>query len=146
LATEIERYRYLPDEYGNCPGDLQLCGDGGCGTAEQCETRLCSYGFFCESRQQCVYDEYECPTCTETSPFFCSVSNSCIASEADCAALCDQYEDQRWCDYWNQCQYIFDHCPDIGGDDDGGVPVGGFGGFGGFGGMGGAAGFPVPID
>jgi hypothetical protein len=143
LADELEQYRYLPDEYGNCPNDLIRCGDGGCGTEEACEDRQCEAGYtMCEAAGRCL-DRYEhCPECTETSPFYCHVLQSCVLDAQACADACD-YEwggQYVWCEQLNQCVEYY-YC-EVSEDDAGVIGFAGNGGFGGIGGgIGGFAGF-----
>lgn len=63
LGDELESFRYLPDEFGNCPNDLMLCSNNTCGTPEQCQQR-CGYDeVWCPSLQQCIYQwDGFCPT------------------------------------------------------------------------------------
>jgi hypothetical protein len=137
LSSELERFRYLPDENGNCGEGLEQCGDGGCGTPEDCAQRVCENGyFFCEASNQCVYESELCPTCTDAAPFFCAWTNQCLADEVLCEVACNAEPEQRWCDALDQCFYYQDYCPII--DDDAGAPWSG--------GAGGAGGFPIPID
>jgi hypothetical protein len=141
LAEELERFRYLPDQYGNCPGDLQRCEDNTCGTAEQCEGRCHEEQVWCETFKSCRFVWQSCPQCSDASPHYCSFTASCVADQAECQALCDGAPEYAWCEAYNEC-IAEDACPN--GDDDGGVPIGGAGGIGG-GGIGGML-PPLPID
>jgi hypothetical protein len=143
LAEELELYRYLPDQYGNCPNDLVRCADGTCGTSEQCEDRCYEDQVWCEAYGECVYS-YDCPPeCPDEVPHYCALAAECVTDEPSCRAICDDAPGYAWCDYYDSCQSEGD-CPN---DDDGGVPMsGGAGGIGpggaggiGAGGSGGAA-------
>ncbi len=139
LADQLEQYRYLPDENGNCGEGLERCNDGGCGTPEACEGRMCEGGaVWCESLQRCVYSlEEECPSCTETSPYYCNDTESCVADELVCQAACNDRIGFHWCEAWQECAPIEYECPEL---QDGGAAGGGGGGAGGMGGI------PIPID
>jgi hypothetical protein len=126
LITELEQYRYLPDEDGNCADGMVRCGDGGCGTAEACEDRRCRVGAtICESTNGCYYPEYEyCPECTEEAPYFCRLNDSCVADEQVCIDACaEQGEDYVWCELVQECMPSY-YCEEYGGG-------GGMGGMGG---------------
>lgn len=133
LADELEIFRYLPDDNGNCPMDLELCGDGGCGTTEQCAERICVFGeYWCESRSRCYNPQWDnCPNCDELMPVYCGWTSECVEHVDVCIAACESAQDYEWCYAQNECASI-GGC--YGGDDDAGV--GGFGGgIGGFGGQ-----------
>jgi hypothetical protein len=141
LMDELEVYRILPDEYGNCPGDTIRCGDGGCGTEAACEGRECLPGtVLCETTGQCLPPHYECVECTEEEPFFCAWQDACTPNQQACIDACDSTGYNFWCESFDQCIYYDYYCPD---DTDGGIGgEGGFSGsFGGVGGVGGFAGF-----
>ena len=119
LPDELERFRYLPDEFGNCPEGLMQCGDGGCGTTEQCEGRLCALGqTWCESKQACVDTRYEpCPTCRDPKPLHCHLNDRCVADQEACWASCGATPGQVYCAMFDSC-VTEGECPS---DDDGGV-------------------------
>jgi hypothetical protein len=117
LPKELENFRYLPDEFGNCPNDLQLCGDGGCGTAEQCVERQCALGqHWCDSKQLCIGPGEICTSCPNAKPVYCFLSNTCVVTQEDCWATCDAIPGQAYCAVFNSCTEI-GQCPD---DEDGG--------------------------
>jgi hypothetical protein len=127
LSMELEQYRYLPDDHGNCEGDMVLCGDGGCGTPEACETRQCSAGAAkCESTGSCYYPEEGdfCPECTEEAPYFCRVTDTCVPNEQVCADACEeQGNGYVWCELARQCLPAF--VCELGGGGMGGIDMGG---------------------
>jgi hypothetical protein len=89
LSAELERFRYLPDEFGVCPNDLVVCNDQGCGTPEDCSTRLCSPDFqWCEATQSCLLPSEPCVTCEPELPFYCPVVPACVTGVEDCTAHC----------------------------------------------------------
>ena len=125
VTDELERYRYLPDQDGMCPGDLQLCGDLYCGTPEQCEERICEVGkLYCETTRDCIDLQYDrCPSCDEATPFYCRGTNACMADTTLCAEACLQEPNQLWCEAYSRCQWFEEFCPggDGDGDTDGGI-------------------------
>ena len=118
LSAELEQYRYLPDEQGNCADGMILCGDGGCGTPEACEGRRCHVGAtFCESTNSCYYPEYGdyCPECTEEAPYYCRLNESCVADQQACNDVCaEQGEGYVWCEPVQECIPSF-YCDQYGG-------------------------------
>jgi hypothetical protein len=126
LSTELERFRYLPDGDGVCPNGLELCGDGGCGTAEQCVPRSCGLGqTFCDSVQRCVDPEFEqCPICPEDKPLHCPLNRRCVATLEICHASCAAMPGLIYCAPYESCLPAHE-CPDQGGgDEDAGVIIG----------------------
>jgi hypothetical protein len=120
LPEELERYRYLPDEFGNCPEGLQLCGDGGCGTEEQCIERSCPLGQrWCDSRQMCIGQYEACTNCPEDRPLYCYLSSTCVPTQEDCWATCEATPGFTYCAVFNSCVEV-GTCPD---DDDGGIII-----------------------
>jgi hypothetical protein len=119
LPAELERFRHIPDIEGRCPEDLEACNDGGCGTAEQCQQRLCSNGNrWCESTLSCFDSRWEtCPQCTEEEPFYCAQLNTCVVSSEDCIQDCG-FEGE-YCPAFGFC-VPFGECPVEVGD---GVPA-----------------------
>jgi hypothetical protein len=141
LMDELEIYRVLPDEFGNCPGDMIRCGDGGCGTEQACEDRECLPGLtLCETTGQCLPPDYHCIECAAEEPFFCAWQDTCTPNQQACIDTCNSSGDYFWCESYDACIYYQYYCPD---DTDGGIGgEGGFGGsFAGVGGVGGFAGF-----
>lgn len=123
LSDELEYYRYLPDEFGNCPNDLTLCPNNTCGTEEQCEQR-CGYDqVWCPSLQSCVFQwDGICPVCPEATPRWCDLQGhqQCVESTEACHALCEQTEGEIYCEAYQQCLPALD-C-NFGGFPDGGFP------------------------
>jgi hypothetical protein len=140
LMDELEIYRILPDEYNNCPGDMIICGDGGCGTVEACEERACRPGLtLCETTGECLPPDYECVECTDEAPYYCAWQQSCEPNAQACIDACNSSGYNFWCEPYDQCLYYQYYCPD---ETDGGISgEGGFGGVGGFAGFG-MGGFP----
>jgi hypothetical protein len=106
VAAELERFRYLPDPFGNCPDGLELCGDQACGTPKQCETRRCSPSQdFCDTLQRCIEREWEsCPTCDEEgAPFYCELNFTCVADAETCMAVCQPDLGQEYCEPYRAC-------------------------------------------
>ena len=122
LARELERYREPMGENG-CPLGQDRCGDGECGTPEQCETRRCpNWQEWCDSAGACLDQGMECPNCEGETPFYCSVNSSCVTDVAACSALCGPgYE---YCAAWRYCIGVGEPCGDfMGGDGDGDGPI-----------------------
>jgi hypothetical protein len=119
LPDELERFRYLPDEFGNCAEGLELCGDGGCGTPEQCAERVCEFGsVWCESKDACVDTRWDtCPSCQEPTPVHCHLNFRCVATHEDCLATCGAVPGNVYCPIYDACMSQED-CPS---DEDGGV-------------------------
>ena len=87
-AELLPRFRYLPDLDGNCPHELVACNDGGCGSAEECETRRCPAAqIWCETTNACVMQD-ECPTCEGETPLYCPAVGACTADVAACSRQC----------------------------------------------------------
>jgi hypothetical protein len=107
LAAELERFRILPDLTGECPNELMVCGDGGCGSAQACSDRQCQPGMtFCEPWQRCVFEDSGCPTCEEdaTAPFYCPPVLACVAALESCTtSACGGAPDTVYCPPVQSC-------------------------------------------
>jgi len=126
LATELEYYRYLPDENGNCPNDLMQCLDMSCGTPDQCLNRCAPGEYWCDSKEGCVSEFGDfCPACPDDEPLWCDLQGhrQCVASQDACYALCEGTPGQAYCPMFEQCLPV-EECS-FGFIDSGVIPGGG---------------------
>jgi hypothetical protein len=107
LRDVLPNFRHLPDLDGDCPDPWVACNDGGCGTAEQCQLRLCPIGqVWCEASQACQGEMEVCNGCTGETPVLCPADDSCVSDDAACTALCVQIQGAgyRYCPAFGGCQ------------------------------------------
>lgn len=120
LASELERYRTLPDVFGQCPEGLEPCLDQTCGTAEDCLARRCDITQrFCEELNACIPATEDCFTCDGDGAMYCPVTGSCEISIDACSAACSRNLDGFiYCEATGDCAPAWD-CGEN--DDDAGV-------------------------
>ncbi len=102
LPTELEMYRVLPDEFGNCPDGLERCENGACGTSEQCSL-ACGNGYeWCSVYGYCVDPQWDqCPDCSGDTPVWCPMLGSCVATQDDCFVECQ--DGLVYCEMFGEC-------------------------------------------
>jgi hypothetical protein len=108
LPAVLAKFRYLPDSAGVCPDELVACDDGGCGTPEDCATRLCPIGkTWCEATQACVGSQEPCSFCEGETPISCPADNSCVADDASCSERCAAKHGAGWiyCADYGSCEH-----------------------------------------
>jgi hypothetical protein len=90
VKSILPNFQYLPDRDGVCPNDLVVCGDGGCGTPEECDTRPCEPTHqWCDATGGCIEKLSVCPTCDEATPLFCPADESCVVDATECSERCE---------------------------------------------------------